>query len=91
MLPHTLNLSFAGLDSEAVMLAWKDDVAVSNGSACTSQSYEPSHVLKAMGLPTERIRGAIRLSWCHVTPDPDWDALSDALDSMRSCFGLHLD
>ena len=54
------------------MLATKGLIAVSNGSACTSQSYQPSHVLQAMGLPTDRIKGAIRLSWCHLTPDVNW-------------------
>lgn len=71
-LPHTLNISFPGLDSEALMVALKNEVAISNGSACTSQSYQPSHVLQAMGLPTTRIQGAIRLSWCHMTEEVDW-------------------
>jgi cysteine desulfurase len=71
-LPHTLNISFPGLDSEALMVTLKNEVAISNGSACTSQSYQPSHVLQAMGLPTTRIQGAIRLSWCHMTEEVDW-------------------
>lgn len=71
-LPHTLNISFPGLDSEALMVALKSEVAISNGSACTSQSYQPSHVLQAMGLPITRIQGAIRLSWCHMTEEVDW-------------------
>jgi cysteine desulfurase len=72
-MPHVLNLAFPGLDSEAVMVALKESIAISNGSACTSQSYEPSHVLKAMGLPDTIIQGALRLSWCHMTEEPDWD------------------
>lgn len=75
MVPHVLNISIDGLDSEAVMLSLKGLVAVSNGSACTSASYEPSHVLKAMGLSDSDIQGAIRLSWCHLTPDFDWGEL----------------
>lgn len=71
-LPSTLNLSFPGLDSEAVMLVLKDLLALSNGSACTSASYDPSHVLVAMGLPEDRIDGALRFSWCHMTKEPDW-------------------
>lgn len=59
----TLNVSFPGVDSEAAIVALKDVVALSNGSACTSQTYEPSHVLLASGLPKERIEGALRLSW----------------------------
>lgn len=78
-LPHILNLSFLGLDSEAVMLAWKNIVAVSNGSACTSHSYAPSHVLQAMGLATERIRGALRISWCHLTSEVGWGDMARAV------------
>lgn len=78
-IPHTLNFSMPGIDSEAAMLALKDIVAVSNGSACTSQSYEPSHVLTAMGLPKERVEGAIRLSWSHLTPRLDCKSLAERL------------
>jgi cysteine desulfurase len=55
------------------MVALKELVAISNGSACTSQNYEASHVLKAMSLPDEQIKGALRFSWCHLTPDPPWE------------------
>ena len=71
-LPHVVNLSIPGLDAEAVMVALKDLVALSNGSACTSANYEPSHVLVAMGLDPARIAGALRLSWSHMTVDPYW-------------------
>ena len=47
-LPGNLNLSFAHVDGEALLLGFKD-VAISSGSACTSASLEPSHVLKALG------------------------------------------
>jgi cysteine desulfurase len=50
-----LNVAIPGLDSEDVMLALKDVVAISNGSACTSQNYTASHVLTAMGLSQDRI------------------------------------
>jgi len=69
---HVVNMSFPGLDSEAVMVALKDIVAISNGSACTSQNYALSHVLQAMGLSEDRIQGAVRISWCHMTEKPDW-------------------
>ncbi|MFI6176381.1 cysteine desulfurase DndA [Nonomuraea sp. NPDC051191] len=71
-LPHVLNVSLPGVDSEAAMLAWDGLIAVSNGSACTSESYEPSHVLTAMGIPEDQVRGALRLSWSHTTPAVDW-------------------
>jgi len=82
-LPHVLNISFAGLDSEAIMLALKDIVAISNGSACTSQSYAPSHVLKAMGLSDKVVQGALRISWCHMTPDLDWEEVARTIRKLR--------
>lgn len=62
-MPNTLNISFLGVDSEALMLATKQYCSVSNGSACTSHDYSHSHVLSAMGLSDERIESAIRISW----------------------------
>lgn len=82
-LPHVLNFSVEGVDSEALMVAVKDLAALSNGSACTSQSYTPSHVLGAMGLSHEAISGAVRMSWCHMTPDVDWEALAARIGSLR--------
>lgn len=78
-LPHVLNISFPGVDSEAVMLAWKGIAAVSNGSACTSQSYTLSHVLLAMGLPETDVRRAVRVSWCHLTEQVDWGSMAAAI------------
>jgi cysteine desulfurase len=83
-LPHVVNLSIPGVDAEAAMVALKGIVEVSNGSACTSSSYEPSHVLTAMGLSDERIRGALRISWCHLTETPDWEAMVRALRTLRA-------
>ena len=83
VLPHVVNLSFPGLDSEAVMVALKGDIAISNGSACTSASYKPSHVLKAMGLLDEEIMGALRISWCHLTPSIEWAAVARRIATMH--------
>jgi cysteine desulfurase len=60
---HVLNVSFVGVDSEALMMAVRDELAFSNGSACTSASYTPTHVLKAMGFDEDRISSAVRISW----------------------------
>lgn len=79
VLPHTVNASFPGISAEEAMLRLKDLVAVSNGSACTSASYQPSHVLKAMHLTKDEIIGAIRFSWSHLTPEPDWKGLVERL------------
>lgn len=81
-LSHVLNFSVPGVDSEAVMVALKDVAAVSNGSACTSQSYTPSHVLEAMELPHEAVSGAIRVSWSHLTPDVDWPLLASRIAAL---------
>lgn len=62
-MPNTLNVSFNGVNSEALMLATRQFCAVSNGSACNSSSYKPSYVLSAMGLSLDRIESAIRISW----------------------------
>lgn len=82
-LASTINLSFPGLDSEAVMLVLKDLVALSNGSACTSASYDASHVLVAMGLTDDRIDGALRFSWCHMTEEPDWPTVAARISGLR--------
>lgn len=84
VLPNTMNFAVPGLDAEAFMLTTKHLVCVSNGSACTSRAYQPSHVLKAMGLSEERIHSSLRFSWCHLTPEPDWDALIEAVERVRS-------
>lgn len=81
---HTLNFSIPGVDSEAAIVALKDVVAISNGSACTSQSYEPSHVLVAAGLPHEQVAGALRLSWSHLTDDVPWCEIADRLTRLRA-------
>ena len=81
--PHTLNVSLPRLDAEAVIVATKDLIAISNGSACTSQSYEPSHVLTAMGLPREQIDGAIRISWSHSTEPVEWARVREKIASLQ--------
>jgi cysteine desulfurase len=83
VVPHTINFSTPGVDSEALMVAVKDLVAVSNGSACTSSSYTPSHVLTAMGLGDDQIAGAVRMSWCHLTPKVDWDRFVETVQSLK--------
>jgi cysteine desulfurase len=60
---HVVNVSFRGVDSEALMVELRDTVAVSNGSACTSSEYAPSHVLLAMEIDEATIESAIRISW----------------------------
>ncbi|MGE5484647.1 MAG: cysteine desulfurase DndA [Ignavibacteriales bacterium] len=77
--PHCLNISFPGVDSEALMLCVRDELAISNGSACTSHDYRPSHVLLSMGLAPEIVRGAIRLSWGYGSGQIDLSPLIQAV------------
>jgi cysteine desulfurase len=61
--PHILNLSFDGVNAEALIGRLQQVAAVATGSACTSASYTPSHVLTAMGLPESVVANGLRLSW----------------------------
>lgn len=80
----TINVSIPGIDSEAAIVALKDIVALSNGSACTSQNYEASHVLVAAGLPAERVAGALRLSWGLSTTAVPCDAIAQRLQALQN-------
>jgi cysteine desulfurase len=82
-LPNILNFSIPGVDAESVMEEWRDLVAISDGAACTSQSYTCSHVLASMGLAPERAEGAVRLSWCHMSPLPDVEAMVRAIERLH--------
>jgi cysteine desulfurase len=80
---HIINLSIPGIDAETAIEAWQDLVAISQGAACTSQSYTCSHVLAAMRLPDWRRDNALRLSWSHFTPLPDFAAMVAAIERAR--------
>ena len=73
-LPHIASVIVRGLDGASATLALDlEGIAVSNGSACTSGSTDPSHVLTAMGYPGDEARGAIRLRLGRTTTDADID------------------
>ena len=75
-LPGNINLSFEGADSESLLLALDfQGVAASSGSACTSGSLEPSHVLTAIGLRPEIAAGTVRLTLGRWTNSQDVDDL----------------
>jgi cysteine desulfurase len=72
--PNTTNLYFDHLEGEALVIALDlKGLAVSGGSACSSGSTEPSHVLKAMGLPLARSRASLRFSLTRQNTDADID------------------
>lgn len=71
-LPGNLNLSFAGVEGEALLMGIKD-VAVSSGSACTSASLQPSHVLKAVGVPDDLAHASIRFGLGRFNTEEEVD------------------
>ncbi|HLV02404.1 MAG TPA: cysteine desulfurase NifS [Acidobacteriota bacterium] len=79
-LPHVTNISFEGIEGEALLVALDfQGIAVSTGAACASGSISPSHVLAAMGLPDRWIRGSIRFSLSRLTTEEEIDYVLDVL------------
>jgi cysteine desulfurase len=69
-LPNTLNISFEYVEGEAILLRLNEfGICASSGSACTSGSLEPSHVLRAMGVPYTAVHGSIRFSLSRYTTE----------------------
>jgi len=82
-LPNNASILFDGADASGVMIALDlAGIEVSTGSACTSGSLEPSHVLTAIGLSAEKARATVRFSLGRTTSDDEIDAVIDALPSM---------
>lgn len=82
--PSTLSICFKGISAEALMLSTKQYCAVSNGSACNSNSYEPSYVLSAMNLSEEVIDGTVRISWGPFVDKIDFiDSIQILINSAR--------
>ncbi|HSF24896.1 MAG TPA: aminotransferase class V-fold PLP-dependent enzyme, partial [Blastocatellia bacterium] len=87
-LPNISNLSFDGVDGESLLIALDlKGIAVSTGSACASGSLEPSHVLQAMRLTRERVRGSLRFSLSAYTTRDEIDyavpALAETVTRLR--------
>jgi cysteine desulfurase len=76
--PNTVNVSFERTEAESLLLALDlEGVAVSTGAACAAGATEPSHVLRAMGLPPERVQGSVRFSLGRSTTEEDVDRAAD--------------
>ena len=73
-LPNNVNVSFAGIEGEAVLLRLDlEGIAASSGSACTAGSLDPSHVLTAIGLTRDEAKGSLRLTLGTDTTQADID------------------
>lgn len=81
--PHILNISVPGTDSESMLMALDlQGVACSAGSACQSGSVDPSHVLRAMGVPHELAAASIRMSFGTLSTDDDVARVAELLPSL---------
>ncbi|HSB52315.1 MAG TPA: cysteine desulfurase NifS [Dissulfurispiraceae bacterium] len=79
-LPNTTNISFEYVEGEAILLRLDEyGICASSGSACTSGSLEPSHVLRAMGVSYTAIHGSVRLSLSRYNEDADIDTVIEVL------------
>jgi cysteine desulfurase len=90
--PNTSNISFDRIEAESLLIALDlEGIAVSTGAACSSGTLEPSHVLRAMGLPTHRAQNSIRFSLGPQNTDQEIDYLMEklprAVEKLRSLTG----
>jgi cysteine desulfurase len=78
--PNTTNISFDRIEAESLLIALDlEGIAVSTGSACSSGTLEPSHVLKAMGFPVHRTQNSLRFSLGLFSTDEEVDRVLAAL------------
>lgn len=95
-LPNNINIGFEFVEGESLLLSLNDiGVCASSGSACTSGSLDPSHVLLAIGLPHEKAHGSLRLTISHETTMDDakyvCDNLPPIVERLRSMSPLYED
>ncbi len=83
--PNTLSIRFEYVEGESILLLLdREGIAASSGSACTSGSLEPSHVLRAMGIPYTSVHGSIRLSLSRFNTDEDIDYILETFPPIIS-------
>lgn len=79
-LPGTVNFSFEGIEGEGlILLLDQDGICSSSGSACTSGSLDPSHVLLSMGIPVESAHGSLRLSLSEYNTEEEVDTIINSI------------
>lgn len=82
-LPNTANISFEYIEGEAILLRLDEHgICASSGSACTSGSLQPSHVLRAMGTSFNAIHGSIRFTLSRYNSEADIDTVARVLPSI---------
>jgi cysteine desulfurase len=72
-LPHNLNISFAYVEGESVLMGLNKEVALSSGSACTSSTLEPSYVISALGVDSELAHSSIRFGLHRFSTEEEVD------------------
>jgi cysteine desulfurase len=81
--PNTSSISFDGVEAESLLIALDlEGIAVSTGSACSSGTLEPSHVLRAMGVPQARTRNSLRFSVGPATTVEEVDAVIEKVPAL---------
>jgi cysteine desulfurase len=81
--PNTTNISFDRVEAESLLIALDlEGIAVSTGSACSSGTLEPSHVLRAMGFPAHRTQNSLRFSLGMFSTDADVDRVVAVLPGL---------
>jgi cysteine desulfurase len=82
-LSNTLNISFRYLEGESILvLLDQHGICASTGSACTAGSSEPSHVLRAMGVPADWLQGAVRFSLSRFNTDAEITYVNEIMPSI---------
>jgi cysteine desulfurase len=82
-LPNTTNISFQYIEGEAILYLLSDlGIAASSGSACTSGSLEPSHVIRAMGVPFTAAHGSTRFSLSRYNTQEDIDYVIEKMPAI---------
>jgi len=95
-LPNTANIAFDFVEAEAIlMMLDRNGICASSGSACTTGSLDPSHVLSAMGLTPARARSCVRFSFSHYNTDADIDyalqVIPPMIEQLRAMSPLNAD
>jgi cysteine desulfurase len=90
-LVHNLNVRFDGIESKAIINSVSKKIAISAGSACTTQNVEPSHVLLALGLSEDQSHYAIRIGCGRFNTDEDIETAVDEIsNALKHLSRIHM-